>query len=92
MAISLSEKKLSPTGMRLDAQVKVTSFWGGGYDFKLRVLAYKPMDADRIEELAEAVAGKKGEWSKKKQNYILRLPEWEATAFIPINSLNEDDQ
>ncbi len=90
MAVSLTEQKLSPTGMRLDARVEVESFWGRGYKFSLRVLAYKPIPEGQVERLVREITDQKEQWSKKKQNYILRLPDWEATAFIPITSLNED--
>lgn len=90
MAVSLTEQKLSPTGMRLDAKVKVESFWGGGYAFSLRVLAYKPIPENQVESLVRETVDQKEQWSKKKNNYVLSLPAWEATAFIPITSLNED--
>ncbi|MCB1305134.1 MAG: hypothetical protein KDK37_12680 [Leptospiraceae bacterium] len=91
MAVSLSDQKLSPTGMRLDVKVEVASFWGGGYTFSLRVLAYKPVGEDQVRRLVKEVVEQKDQWAKKKKNYVLRLPEWEATAFIPITSLKEEE-
>ena len=90
MAISLREKKLSSTGKRLDISVKVTSFWGEDYEFQLRVLAYDPLKEEDLGELVDRVVEQKKSWASSKQNYVLRLPEWNATAFIPKNSLTEN--
>lgn len=90
MAISLREKKLSGTGKRLDVSVKVTSFWGDPYEFKLRVLAYDPLKETDLEDLVERVVEQKKSWVSSKENFVLRLPEWNATAFIPKTSLTEN--
>lgn len=90
MAISLSKKKLSSTGKRLDADVKVTSFWGEPYEFKIRVLAYDPLKEEDLEELVERVVEQKKAWTASKNNFVLRLPEWNATAFIPKTSITTE--
>lgn len=87
MAISLREKKLSGTGKRLDASVKVSSFWAEDYEFKIRVLAYDPLKEEDLEALIERVVEQKKTWTDSKQNFVLRLPEWNATAFIPKTSI-----
>lgn len=89
MTISLREKKISGTGKRLDVSVKVTSFWSEAYEFKLRVLAYSPLKEADLEELVERVVEQRKAWSSSKNNFVLRLPEWDATAFIPKTSISE---
>ncbi|PHN00756.1 hypothetical protein [Flavilitoribacter nigricans] len=89
MAISLREKKLSGTGKRLDTGVKVTSFWGDPYEFQLRVLAYSPLKEEDLEELVERVVEQRKAWSSSKNNFVLRLPDYDATAFIPKTSITE---
>ncbi|MCB0631270.1 MAG: hypothetical protein R2824_15795 [Saprospiraceae bacterium] len=90
MTISLREKKLSGTGKRLDAEVKVTSFWAEDYEFKIRILAYDPLKEADLEELIERVVEQRKAWTTSKNNFVLRLPEWNATAFIPKTSITTE--
>ena len=82
MAISVIEKKVSENRKRIDAHLKVTSFFNDPWELKIRILGYEPIKEEDEEEIFETVIQKRKAWKQNKKNQSLSLASYNATAFI----------
>lgn len=92
MAIKIKEKKVSKTGKRIDAHVKVTSFWNEPYEVKIRILSRVKIAEEEEEELIEQVVNRKKQWQKGKENLLLSLDGINANAIIFTQEKKKDEE
>jgi hypothetical protein len=82
MAINIIEKKVSENRKRIDAKLKVTSFFKDPWQLSLRILGYQAIPEEEEEEIFEQVVKRRKEWKQNKRNQSLNLSSYNATAFI----------
>lgn len=82
MAINVIEKKVSENRKRIDALIRVSSFWSDPWEMKVRILGYQPLKEEEEEEIFEQIAKRRKEWKQNKKNQSLNLSTYNANAFI----------
>ena len=83
MGVSILSKNVSPSNKRIDAEVKVSSFWGVElYRMKVRLLSREEIPKSDISELLEQVADRKDQWKQGKNSQTLALKGINANAYI----------
>lgn len=75
-------KSLSANRKRLDAEIKVSPFWGDDYQISLRILARESIVEEAEESLLEEVIKNKKKWQQGKKNRFLHLTGIPGTAYI----------
>ena len=86
MALSFKEKKVSPTGKRVDGTIQVKDFWGTvQQEVPFRIISRVEMDDSLIMAAAEEIAARHGEARKKTERSAwagLRLKRLNGNAYI----------
>lgn len=91
MGLRISKKVVSPTGKRIDCQVKVTGLFSEPYEIKLRIVSRVVMEEKRIEDLIEQVIDRKKDWKQGKKFLALSLNGINANAYITIINNDADN-
>ena len=92
MAAKINDIKISPTRKRIDANVRVTSFWSEPYEIKIRILSRVELPEGQEEELIEQIVERKSEWKKCKVNCSLSLNGIDANAYIIEQKKEEENE
>lgn len=80
MALKIESIKESPTGKRVDAVVRKTSFWGSDERFEIRIISGKKMEDP--EDLLKEIVEQREDWQQGKKNRYLKLYGINGTAYI----------
>ena len=88
MSLRISNKVISPTGKRIDCQVKVSGLFIEPYEIKLRIVSREVIKDNQIEDLIEQVIDRKKEWKQGKKFLALSLNGINANAYI--TKINND--
>lgn len=82
MSLNILNKVVSPTGKRMDCQVKVSGLFVEPYEIDLRILSREVMNENQIEDLIDQVIDRKKNWKQGKKNLSLNLNGINANAYI----------
>ena len=83
MNVNILVKKVSTNRKRVDAEVKVSSFWSGElFRMKVRLLSREAIPKGDLNELMEQVAERRQEWKPGKKFQTLSLKGINANAYI----------